>query len=151
MGGTMHRKNRREKQAYKRKVGFCQHPSCPRDGPNKIEKGYEVCYHVERAKKLNSKLVANTKTAKPLIDAELVGTRVLCVNCHRERNPMDVVGCRSAGAVRSSRKEMSDADKDDRPKTPPTKPDPTDPPPAPKRPTKHAVGGLGKKGQPRCL
>jgi hypothetical protein len=97
------RKNRRENQAYvdayKREVGYCQHPSCPRDGPNKgkIEKGYEVCSdfdHIERAKKLAaiSKIVNSglpLKTTQPLLDAELVGTRVLCRNCHAERDPLE--------------------------------------------------------------
>jgi len=99
----MSRKYRRANQAYvdayKRKFFCCQNPDCEEDGPNegKMRKGFEVCFdfdHIERVEKWKAigEIVHNGKTLKtnkPLLDAELAKCRLLCVNCHKQRNPLD--------------------------------------------------------------
>jgi hypothetical protein len=105
--------------AIKRKIGQCENPDCPKDGPGEgvCTAGFEACYDldhlVQATKKYEiSDLVANRQspaTAIPLILAEIglpvdfdVETdpippilarriRMLCRNCHITREEWDTV------------------------------------------------------------
>jgi hypothetical protein len=120
-----------DKRAYnnalKRRIGQCENPDCPKDGPceGRCTAGFEVCYEldhlVEATKKYTiSDLVCSNQspaTAIPLILAEIglpanfnVETdpippmaarriRLLCKNCHNTRKDWDTVDYAAVAAA----------------------------------------------------
>jgi hypothetical protein len=130
---------REDKRAYvnalKRRIGQCENPDCPKDGPCEglCTAGFEACYdldHLVQATKKYSitKLVTNRQshaTAIPLILAEIglpadfdVETdpippmlarriRLLCRNCHKTREEWDTVDYAAIAVSNNNNAEAS--------------------------------------------
>ena len=109
-------KYREEKREFnnelKRKVGVCERPDCPGDGPSdgKCTEGYEQCYdwdHIDPSKKEHgiAKLVNDSKSPKtvcPIIKSEVKKCRLLCKNCHNTRAKWDREDAQSEAGTSAS-------------------------------------------------